>query len=276
MKKRYFRLTAFVSLSLVLLLPPSLAAQRKQIPSCIQCHEGRQGKMAQPVGSWKQSIHAESGVSCAGCHGGNPEVQDMQAMSRENGFLGAPKTEQIPDFCGRCHPGVREDYRASAHGRALGAGGPQCVTCHGSHAVERASIDLINPDSCTRCHGFERAAEIRKALFETDNRISGLEQQLQYFHRMGVDVRELRGRLFSARNTFHRLFHSVNVKKVLAGTGNIRSRLEDLGKRAENIESILDRRKRAGAVVVGLLLLVAVLFFYLRHSYRKDEMRGSR
>ena len=272
MKKRYFRLvTAFASLLLFLLLPVSGSGQGKQSSSCIECHEGLQEAMARPVRLWRQSIHAANGVSCAGCHGGNPDVQDMQAMSPQNGFLGVPKPERIPDFCGRCHPGVKEDYLASAHGRALGAGGPQCVTCHGSHAVERASLQLINPDSCTRCHGFERAAEIREALSETDDRITALEQRLRHFHRMGIDVNDLRGRVFESRNAFHRLFHSVDVKKVRTSTGKIQSRLEDIREKAESIDRLLDRRKQAGAVVVGLLLLVTVLFFYLRHTYKKDE-----
>lgn len=197
-------------------------------------------------------------------------------MSPQNGFLGVPKPEKIPDFCGRCHPGVREDYLASAHGRALGSGGPQCVTCHGSHAVELASLHLINPGSCTRCHGFERAAEIRGALSETDERITALEQRLRHFHRMGIDVKDLRGKLFESRNTFHRLFHSVDVKKVRTSTGKIQSRLEDIRKQAEGIDRVLDRRKKAGAVVVALLLLVTVLFFYLRHAYKEDENKDSR
>jgi hypothetical protein len=199
----------------------------------------------------------------------------MQAMSPQNGFLGAPKPERIPDFCGRCHPGVKEDYLASAHGRALGSGGPQCVTCHGSHAVERASLQLINPDSCTRCHGFERAAEIRLALSETDDRITALEQRLRQFHRMGIDVKDLRGKLFDARNTLHRLFHSVDVKKVRTSTGTIQSRLEDIRQKVESIDRLLERRKQAGAVVVGLLLIVTILFFYLRHTYKEDESKDS-
>jgi hypothetical protein len=274
MKKIYFpMLAAFALLVLFLLLPISGSGQRKQSTSCIECHEGLQEAMVRPVALWRQSIHAANGVSCAGCHGGNPDIQDMQAMSPKNGFLGVPKPEGIPDFCGRCHPGVKEDYLASAHGRALAARGPQCVTCHGSHAVERASLHLISPDSCTRCHGFERAAEIREALSETDDRITALEQRLQHFHRMGIDVNDLRGKLFESRNTFHRLFHSVDVKKVRTSTGKIQSRIEAIREQAESIDRLLDRRKQAGAVVVGLLLLVTFLFFYLRHAYKKEESK---
>ena len=274
MKKICFRLfRACAPLLLFLLLPVPGASQGKQSTSCIECHEGLQEALVRPVALWKQSIHAANGVSCAGCHGGNPDVQDMQAMSPQNGFLGVPKTERVPEFCGRCHPGVKEDYQASAHGRALGAGGPQCVTCHGSHAVERASLQLISPESCTRCHGFERAAEIREALSETDGRITALERRLGYFHRMGIDVNDLRGKLFEARNTFHRLFHSVDVKKVRTSTGKIQSRLEDIREQAESIDRLQNRRKQAGAVVVGLLLLVTILFFYLRHTYKEDESK---
>ena len=93
--------------------------------------------------------------------------------SPESGFLGAPAAEKIPEFCGRCHPGVLADYRGSAHGAALGAGGPQCVTCHGNHAVRKATLELINRRDCGRCHSYDRAEEIRAAMEATDSGISG-------------------------------------------------------------------------------------------------------
>jgi hypothetical protein len=63
------------------------------------------------------------------------------------------------------------------------------------------------------------------------------------------------------------------VQKVRTSTGKIQSRLEDIREKAESIDRLLDRRKQAGAVVVGLLLVVTALFFYLRHTYKEDESK---
>ena len=91
---------------------------------CITCHGGLPGKYGEPVKLWKGSIHSENGITCNACHGGDPK-DAANAMKKERGFLGAPKYNDVPQFCGRCHVGVLKDYQASAHGRALSTGRPQ-------------------------------------------------------------------------------------------------------------------------------------------------------
>src|SRR5512143_2111969 len=124
----------YFSLVLVLLVPVNSAFPQVTESVCIKCHSGLQGRLGAPPRDWKGSVHAANGISCNNCHGGDPTDMAM-AMSPARGFLGKPTEMAIPGFCGRCHVGVKEDYLASAHGRALGKGGPQCVTCHSNHAV---------------------------------------------------------------------------------------------------------------------------------------------
>ena len=245
---------------------------RPQQPSCIRCHEGLEDQeLSQPVKEWPQSVHARNGISCPDCHGGDMTLDDEEAMDPDKGFRGAPEEEDIPAFCGRCHPGVKEDYLDSAHGRALGAGGPQCVTCHGSHAIIMPSVALITPEKCSTCHSFERAATIRAALVETDSRIAALAEDLKKLHRLGIKVKALNAQLFNARNTFHRLFHTVDVEKVHRETEKIQSSLSDIRQKVTGIKERLARRKWAGAVVISLLLALAAIFFYLRRTYRQEE-----
>jgi len=255
-------------------LPAAVAwpQEVRQLPSCIRCHESlEEQELSRPVKEWPQSVHAQNGISCPDCHGGDMTLDDEEAMDPEKGFLGAPEEEDIPAFCGRCHPGVKEDYLASAHGRALGTGGPQCVTCHGSHAIVLPSVELINPGTCSVCHGFERAATIREALVETDDSIAALAEDLKKLHRLGITVKALNAQLFDARNTFHRLFHTVDVAKVRKETKEIQSSLADIRQKVTGIEDRLARRKQAGAVLVSSLLALAAIFFYLRRTYRLEE-----
>jgi len=253
-------------------LPPAAlgAARESEASSCIRCHAGLEKDLARPVRDWRESIHAANGISCQDCHGGDMTFETMEeAMDPGRGFVGAPAAEEVPDFCGKCHRGMAEDYLASAHGQALGRGGPQCVTCHGSHAMERPSPSLIDAEKCSRCHGFERAALIRDALLDTDGLIRELETGLQRLHRRGMAVKPLEEELFQARNTFHGLFHSVDVEKVRNNTASIREGLGEIGQKVAGMEQQLARRRWAGAVVVGLLALVTLLMFYVRHTYRR-------
>lgn len=242
----------------------------KEETVCIQCHAGQSGRLAAPVSEWRNSIHAVSGISCHNCHGGDPSDMAM-AMSPGRGFLGVPKGRAIPGFCGRCHVGVQEDYLASAHGRALGRGGPHCATCHGNHAVLTATPELINKRDCTRCHEYGRAEEIKSAVVETDRRISALEKRIAALHRVGIATREMSAELFALRNRFHRLFHSVEVEKVRNRTAGFQEELERIAGGVAAIETELQHRKLRGGGVVALLLLAGVLAWLLHRSYMEPE-----
>jgi hypothetical protein len=192
-------------------------------------------------------------------------------MSPKKGFRGVPKEEKIPDLCARCHPGVAEDYRESAHGRALGAGGPHCATCHGAHAVAEATSALIDRTRCAACHDYGRADEIRSALETTDARILRIDGEIRGFHRAGYDTKELESRLFQVRNAFHRLFHSVDVERIRSRTSSFQEPLSDLDRRLEDLRRTKSNRRLQGAVVVGLLVLLTVLLAMLRLTYRVEE-----
>jgi len=261
---------------LLLLWPASVMAAEEATPSappqtvCLQCHGGMEGRLGAPVGLWKESIHKQNGISCHDCHGGDPTDFAM-AMSPERGFLGAPEEDGIPAFCGRCHIGVKDDYIASKHGKALGSGGPQCVTCHGNHAVVKASLTLINDKDCTRCHSFERAARIKGALEETDQMISGLEKDLAGLHRLGISVKKMRGEVFSRRNEYHRLFHSVEVERVNQGTAAVQASLGEVQAEVAGIHADLGSRKLWGGIAIILLVVAGGLSLLLRRTYHEQE-----
>jgi len=238
--------------------------------SCVQCHESQSGRLGEPVKQWRESIHQQNGIACNNCHGGDPTLMSMEAMSPDRGFRGVPSPEEIPDFCGHCHVGVKEDYLASAHGKALGKGGPQCVTCHGNHAVKRASPDLINPQDCSRCHEYGRAAEMKKAVLATDEMIGNLQDQLEALHRVGISTKEMKGKVFSERNQFHQLFHTVDVDLVRSKTAAIQGQLQKVQQQIDGIKSDLGQRKLAGAVAIGLLVLAGILLLLISRTYREE------
>jgi hypothetical protein len=267
-------------IALVLLLGTAFAArggEENAVPPesvCLQCHGAQQGRLGAPVKLWRSSVHASGGISCHSCHGGDPNDFAM-AMSPERGFIGVPKGVAIPDFCGRCHVGVREDYLTSAHGKALGKGGAHCVTCHGNHAVVPASLDLINDKDCSRCHAYGRAGEIREAMRLVDARIVQTDEHLGRLHRIGVATRALQGELFALRNDFHRLFHSVDIEKVRRETGQFNGRLDGMATRLETIDAELHRRRVVGGLVVAGLAVAGILLLLVRRTYREEEQRRS-
>jgi hypothetical protein len=233
---------------------------------CIACHSALPGKFGEPVKLWQGSIHAENGIACNACHGGDPN-DAANAMKKERGFLGAPKYNDVPAFCGRCHVGVLKDYLASVHGRALATGGPNCVVCHGNHQIVKASLELINEKSCSRCHSYERAKLIRGAMQETEGMIVALDARIAGYKQLGTDTDRLEKELFSQRNRFHSLFHNVDVKRVTAESGLIKDELKKLETILNGLDEQGRKRKVAGAIVVSAALLAGLLVHLLRKTF---------
>ena len=237
------------------------AAQQQQVINCITCHSGLPAKLSQPVKLWQSSIHSEHGIACNNCHGGDI-LDTANAMSPASGFRGAPKTPaQIPPICGGCHMGVLKHYTQSAHGRTLGKGGPSCVTCHGSHLVLKASLELINKKNCTTCHTYKKASAIKQAMLKTEGMLMAIENRIKVLKKQGVDTDALDKRLFALRNRFHAMYHSLDVNKIKLESVHIQEEL----KRTNGIAGV-GTGQTTGILAVCAALLAATLFHLIRKN----------
>ncbi len=248
------------------LLCSGLAGTAQAEVVCIQCHIDLPEEYSLPVKLWRKSIHAENNITCDACHGGDPKDAD-NAMSPDRGFVGVPKAVDIPSICGRCHVGVLKDFLASAHGRALGEGGPTCVTCHNNHLVLKASLDLINEKTCSQCHSYERARQIHDAMAQTEAAIVAMDARIADFRKTGTDTETLEKRLFAVRNSFHSLSHEVDVKKVRAASTSIGADLAKIKTSLDELTATRQKRRQAGLLVVSAMLIMALLLHLLRKTY---------
>ena len=157
----------------VFLLTLARPAQTIAGDECRTCHGNLDDRASQ---LFRSDVHAARGISCAGCHGGDPRSDDMEkAMARSSGFIGVPKGDGISTVCASCHADSArmkgfgsslptdqwEKLQRSAHGNASTTGGvhiAQCTTCHGAHGVApvsnpRSPVYPLNvAATCTRCH----------------------------------------------------------------------------------------------------------------------------
>lgn len=150
-------------------------ARAEQPNSCVECHSALDPPQQVTQEQFAQDIHAQKGLTCASCHGGDPAKSDMDAMSKSAGFRGQPARKDIPALCGKCHsdaaymrqynPSLRTDqfaqYQTSVHGKQLAKGDTKvavCIDCHGVHGIRPASDtrSKVHPtnvaETCARCH----------------------------------------------------------------------------------------------------------------------------
>ena len=172
---------------------PTNASESRDATSCVLCHgDGDlfEQEQLQIVQEYREGVHAEAGLSCHDCHGGNPDpaiADDMDAAMDEsyksNPYLGVPDATAVPGYCGRCHsspeymrrfnPNARVDqereYWTSQHGLLLKSGDANvatCSSCHGVHGIlaadnPRSSVYPTHvAETCRGCHGdAERMAD---------------------------------------------------------------------------------------------------------------------
>jgi predicted CXXCH cytochrome family protein len=176
--KGSWRLVAALAASLVLCTIATARAQPAAASVCVACHASQQdARLATPAARFSQGdVHRESGLTCAGCHGGDAGAQDKaggHAVAKQ--FKGKPAGQGIIDTCARCHSDVAymrkfaprqrvdqaAEYAASVHGQRLAKGDHNvatCASCHGAHGVRRVS-DAKSPvfptnvaGTCAACH----------------------------------------------------------------------------------------------------------------------------
>lgn len=174
--KVFLRLiTPLFGLGFLLVLPAGSAAAQTKI-SCLECHSQLDPPLKVTSEEYMNSVHGAKGITCAGCHGGDPTSDDPTvAMSPAKGFRGHIDRKKIPELCAKCHsdasymrnfnPSVRTDqssqYQTSVHGKMLAKGDTKvavCVDCHGVHDIQppndpRAKVYPLNvAATCGRCH----------------------------------------------------------------------------------------------------------------------------
>jgi predicted CXXCH cytochrome family protein len=152
------------------------AAQKKS--SCIDCHVKLDDtRLSNPARLFENDVHRSRGLSCNDCHGGDPNADTSEAAKDPSkGYLGKPRTTDIPAYCGKCHsdanlmkkfnPSLRVDqeseYSTSVHGKLLKTGEQKvatCISCHTVHGIRAVNDPLSSvyplnvADTCAKCHG---------------------------------------------------------------------------------------------------------------------------
>jgi hypothetical protein len=160
---------------------------------CILCHTDSEAQSAENLFSVPTSsrqpaahmnlkevvddIHFRRGLSCAGCHGGDPTADFGHDFVKEWPEKDREKNRAwVVQFCARCHsdpakmhefnPSLPTDqlakFKDSPHGRTLlekhDDRAPSCVSCHGVHGIRPAKDPQSKvyaqrvPETCGACH----------------------------------------------------------------------------------------------------------------------------
>jgi hypothetical protein len=186
-------------------MPPVVQRQAAQLDStygCLACHADKRS-------AFVEGVHAERGIQCRDCHGGDPTATMLPAAHR-GGFTGSPGKVATVALCGSCHSnpnkmrqyglttGQTAEFRTSRHGILLlekrDENAPTCTDCHDAHKIlrpddARSTVYPTNiAGTCGRCH--EDKALMAKYRLPTD--------QVSQFNRSAHGVALLADQNFAA------------------------------------------------------------------------------
>jgi len=171
---------ALVLTALLALAPAApRVARAAGADECLECHRMQDDKrLSAPTQHFTDDIHAQRGLTCASCHGGDPTKQDIEAMDPDKGFIGKPKRSEIAALCAKCHADAAfmkrynpqpyifsvDEWRTSVHCKKISEGDTKvatCIDCHGVHGI-RPHTDPSSPvyhtnvpATCAHCHNPE-------------------------------------------------------------------------------------------------------------------------
>ncbi|MBF0274938.1 MAG: hypothetical protein HQK84_06880 [Nitrospinae bacterium] len=231
---------------------------------CVECHLSLEIPLyTKIVHDWQGSIHNKMGVKCNDCHGGDPNDFAM-AMDPSTGYKGKPATKDIPAFCGKCHIGIFENFKNSAHQTALMEGnGPTCITCHNNHDVQKVTSNIINEKSCgkSECHSYDKAKRVKQSFSSAEFEIKKIKEIIPVLENDDIKTSDIKEKLFSTQQSLHSMTHVLSLDKIKKMNHETIKELKKINEDLAILSEEHQHRKVIGTIVIlfcfaGLIILL--------------------
>ena len=247
---------------------------------CYECHISLGGKLKEPCIDIKESVHSQDGPQCNICHGGNPNLFDAkQAKSPEYNYVGKPKEEDIPSFCGKveCHSVAYIQFQKSAHYESVEKSGePNCTTCHGAHNIKHSARETVSIGSCMGCHEMSFATEILTAVFDIESEFDQIQKSIAFLESKNIDVSEVNIKLSEIKGVFYQLVHVFSQDLMVFSKRIIdleaKALHDELGKKVAMLRRI-DMLYRMTFIMISSVIVIFSSYFLWSNYKRKRKHR---
>jgi hypothetical protein len=130
-------------------------------------------------------------------------------------------------------------------------------------------MDIINEQLCGQCHTYERAKEMKQALFMVESKLNSIEKNLQRLQLMGVSTENQEKAFFRNHAEFRALFHSIDVDAVRTKSSEYAQRLEVIENEINESFKQLGFRRNFSAYLFLIFIGLSIVAFLLSKSYEQ-------
>jgi cytochrome c553 len=199
-------------------------APASEINSCASCHRQTTREV---FAAFTGSTHAQMGITCDGCHGGDAS-EKSKAKAHGSNFVGRPNAAETLALCSACHTNQFEAFKTSRHfPEQKSAPRMDCAFCHGSHSIGSPASTMSFKLQCSSCHGLEYLpdlpVELQTIIGAADEQKASLASILKSGRKPSEQLLRLRAR---ARRLISEIVHRTDVKRAKESLAEI-NRLGD-------------------------------------------------
>jgi hypothetical protein len=254
-------------------LNPVVAEASFQEPlknSCITCHKDLPDeRLSGPVKLWSGSVHAKVGNTCDGCHGGDPNDPTEKSMSDGKQFYLGPREEEVTGFCGKCHQELSEYFKQSAH---WATGTQNCIQCHGTHTVQRISLEIINTEKCGTCHEYESADKLKAILLGLHDRFGVSREKIEQIQ--GLPTQPLQdelGKVWNQLRQVRMVSHTFDMTRIKKKAEEVQALMVTMETEIARLEGIEQERKLLGWGLIALFAALSIATYLYNRTEKETE-----
>ncbi len=234
------------------------------------------------LAEYRKSVHGKAllergdvgAAACNDCHGNHSAMP--------------PEVASVSQICRTCHAGNGMLFDGSRHKQVFAEHGwPECDTCHGKHAIQKTSDDMLSTKAgglCADCHAeyakdnpdcVATADYFHETIVEFVEADEHYEGYIEELAKRGLDVEPMSQQLNELNDSLKKarsFIHAFNLSDFREATepGKVATKkLEDLSSKAE--EEYGFRRKGTFVSIALMILLVIIGYIKLRQMEERQS-----
>lgn len=190
-------------------------------------------------------------------------------MAGDKRFYPGPKEEEVTGFCGKCHQELSENFKQSAH---WATGALSCIHCHGAHAIQRSSLEIIDPEKCGACHDYESADKLKAVLLGLHDRFGASREKIKNIQGLPTQPLEKElGKVWNRLRQVRMVSHTFDMTRIEKKTEEVQALMTTMESEIARLDKMEHDRKLLGMGLVALFLALAIATFMLNRTEKKSE-----